>query len=549
MIESVHIVNYLYIRETSLSFSPKCNVLIGESGAGKSILANVLAIPLGVRSTKSVIGPYGDKVFIEIKMTVDLNSGPLEQILASMPELLDVTGTSEWVFKIEIGKKTSFLLNGVKLVAAKMREVFSHLLDIHSQNNYDLLRDNQLHILDQFMTPAQKQTFSSYKIDYDELLKFQHKMSQIESEIYSDSEKEFAQFQIEEIIKINPDLGEDDSLFKQLQSSQKKANQAERLVSLNDRMGRIQKELGVVLNDLTFLEDVDSNFGDIKKKMDLFKIEFDDCSWQVTKQSGQYETLSEKSILDIETRLAELEKLKSRHGKSLSEILDLRVNIESKLSSQDQLKHERDALIKEIDSQTINLWSKAKTISGIRRGIAETIIQEISAVLSQLKLDRTTFRPSFTSLSTLTAMGVDQFEFYVRVNVGGQFSSLDKLSGGESSRILLALKTVLLKVSPVETYLFDEIDSGVSGDISKRMADVMTKMSKHRQLLLITHLPNVAASGDRIFQIKKSFSESDTEFMVTELVDEKARIEGIKLLLSEESDQATNAYAKSLLNY
>lgn len=520
MLRRLTISNYLFIETATLDFHEGLNVVVGESGVGKSMLVNILSIPLGFQPGSEVIGSW-DKI-ARISMVFD----------------------SEELLQIEIGKKTVFMLKGETINAKKVREYFSQKLDVHSQNNYELIRGNHLAILDRFMTFEEQQTWARYQECYGDYLETRTEATRLGSLIFSEAQRDYVEFQQKELSSLNLKSDEDHQLFDQLKQSQTGLDYAKHFSELTQMMEELQGLIHRMIKKLSAPEY--PALQSLTASLQGLECEVDDVRFSLARKEQNSGALSAEEIAAIESRLDILEALKKKYRKSLPELIDFLGELTEQLDHQESYRHELSRIEKREEETFARVNVLAQQVSANREKISTRVIASLETYLAALGLDKTEIAPSFLKKSFPDETGIDDFRFLIRVNRGSAFHALHKLSGGETSRIMLSLKAGLRHACPVSTYIFDEIDSGVSGDIAEKVSEVIADVAKTQQVIVMTHLPILAAKGDVLFQMTKTFSQNQTHVSVCKISREEW-VSVLATLVPDGQSPQSLSYIKSLL--
>lgn len=543
MIKTLYIENYLFIEKTILEFSTELNIIIGESGVGKSMIVNILSIPLGYKPGSKVVGKWGKKSIIKIVFEV-----------SNLKEYFALIGLDKNVdndncnleLTIEIDKKTQFTLNGISVSSKKVKIVIEQILDIHSQNNYNIFQEDQLGILYRFMNKSEEVIFNSYQKKYGEYLQLNARLEEIEKNIISEVDMDFYKFQVDEIKRINPQINEDKTLFDELKQIRSKIKLLSRIKELRQQLDDVYVSADKAMHSLTSLQDEDSAIKELKTRFEINLNDIEDILWEFSKKEQQYSELEENSGDLVEDRINILEDLKRKYKKDIGEIVEYQANIELRLSNQDQYKADLEKIKIQQTAIKQDLYQIADQLSEQRKKVAKRVIDLMTLKLLDLKLGKTELAASFIKKNDIDENGWDEFNFLIKINVGSNFYQFDKLSGGETSRVMLALKSALMTAARIKVYVFDEIDAGVSGDIAIKIGNVLKMMSKEKQLIIITHLPTIAVKADKLFKINKVFINDSTIIDVEIVNEEKNKLEKLASLLTETPSEETIAYVKSL---
>lgn len=610
VLEKLIIKNYLLLKNIEIDLSQGFNIITGETGAGKSILINALLLLMGGRADYSIISKNKEKMIIEgfVKISGD-NRKAIGKILKDN-EIEGIEETqngkkednSTLIIRRELYTKaySRCFINDSPVGTNELREIGEVIIDIHSQNEHQSLLKKEVHIelLDSYLSKTEGKKFrdklESYKQGYVNLLNTQKEYEAIKdkkSEL--DNKKNFLEFQMKEIADVNPLPNEDEELdselktgenIEEIQSSLKAAymNLYEDTGSVTERLKLVEKELGKIgeynTDAARILEDISASLATINE-----------ASRQLQSLSS-IDNLSfdPARVEEIRERLYKLQFLKKKYGGSLDEVIKLRDSLEKDLSLVDNFDENIKQLEGKIKTESAALFKKAGELSKIRKDRSKPLEGEVVKILKEVGFEYAEFRVSInvTSPTPKGAMppagagtapapllksdpasrddkkrrgneapnehlginGIDDVEFMVKINKGDEFSSLRKTaSGGEVSRIMLAVKAVLADADNVDVLVFDEIDTGISGRIAQKVGRVMKSLAGYHQVIAITHLAQIAALADEHLLVEK---ESDGEATITKIrlleKNEKV-IEVAKLLSGEKVTDASIKSAKELI--
>lgn len=548
MIKSISINNYILIDNLKLEFDKGFNVFTGETGAGKSIIISAIDTAFGAKLNKDVIKSGCDKAYIELN--IQINSDFDKSIFSSVG--IDVED-NEIIISREILPTTSrSRINGVLVPLDFVKEIREILLDIHSQHqSYNYVQQkNHIILLDNFALKPHRDNVELFKNKFFKLNELNKKLQEIQDIVQkSEQQSDFLKFQIQEIesASIN-DVDECEKLSQEL-----------------DILSNIEKLKELSYSSYWALYGEDSNIisalGDIKSN--LSKLSSLDNSVSPLEEDfiNSYETLKEISselrnyadskendderINEIQERLSLLEKIKRKYGLSLSDVLETYSKLCSEL---EQIEISQDEIIKiesEIKALDFELNEFANIISKARIELAKVLSVAVTKELEKLELPKSRFEIEVTN-TQMNERGTDRVEFMISTNVSEDVKPLAKTaSGGEISRIMLAIKTIFANVDKTNTVIFDEIDTGISGKASQSVADAIAELSKTHQIILITHQPIIAAKANAHFYVKKEQSNV-TKVSVYKLEGEN-RIKALALLAAGEINEESEAFAKKLL--
>lgn len=576
MLEKILIKNYLLLKDIEINFSGGFNIITGETGAGKSILINALSLLLGERADYSIISSNKEKMIIEgvIKKTKN-NKKTIEDFLKNYSN--DELNSDYLIIRRELytkGYSRSFI-NDTPVNVNDLKTLGDEMIDIHSQNEHQSLLKKEVHIglLDSYLEKQEKLNFKekidNYKKGFiklkkadEELNDFYNKKTDLENK------RNFLEFQLKEISEVDPKPNEDDELEKELKMIENVEviqqslstvynNLHEESGSVNERIKLIEKELDKVKE---FNKDIPELLKDVSNSSNILS----EISRQVNNLLSNL-SYDPVRIEEIRERLYKLQFIRKKYGGSLDEAIKLKESLEKDLQLVDNFDQSISRLENGINSLKEGLFKEALSISKIRRDKSKLLETEAVKILNEVGLENAEFKTGFKTITgeeqsnfsikrrnqfvKLSENGIDDVEFLVKVNKGDEFSSLRKTaSGGEVSRIMLALKTVLADADKTDVLIFDEIDTGISGKIAQKAGRVLKKLSEYHQVISITHLAQIAALANEHFLVEK---ETDNDITVTKIkkLDKNEKvIEVAKLLSGEKITDASIKSAKELIS-
>ena len=548
MIKSVSIKNYILIDELTLNFSDGFNVFTGETGAGKSIIISAIDNALGAKVNKEVIKTGMDKAVIELLIKIDENFDKTIFVENGI-DIFD----NEIIISREITPTNSrFRINGVMVVQDFVKQNRETLLDIHTQHQSynNMQQKNHIILLDNFALKPHKDNVLSFKEKFLRLTELRKKQAQLQMNVDSMQQKEdFLRFQIQEIESAEiEDINEDERLSKELEI----LSNVEKLKELSyssywglyGEDANIVDSLGSIKANISKLSQLDDSTQEIEENFTNAYEILKDVANQLRNYSESKENDNER-IDFIGERLSLLEKLKRKYGNTLEAVLNTYEELSKELneisfSSEDLVRVE-----KEIRDLQNDLNEQALVISNARKELAKVLSQAVTNELEKLELPKSKFEIDIQPCE-MNDKGIDRVEFLISTNISEAPKPLAKTaSGGEISRIMLAIKTIFAKADNTNTVIFDEIDTGISGSASQAVADSIVQLSKSHQVILITHQPIIAAKADSHFYVKKEQADV-TKVKVFDLKEEN-RIKAIALLSAGEINEESTAFAKKLL--
>ncbi len=516
MLKSLYIKNFILIDEITINFESGFNVFIGETGAGKSLIVDALQVISGQRVTSNIIKKNKDKAIIEA--VFELN----EQVLSQLHEFeLD----NEIVITKEITKdKTTTKLNYRPITNALLKQIMPCLVDIHEQHALHEFLNPKTHLslLDHFANSD----LSQYQLAYSKYMQLLNEKNELENN--QDYDIDYLKYQLNEIIAVEPKLGEDDELLNIQKQYLQKEKQQHAIQNALDNINLAGiKSLGNIFED--------------EKLLDLYY----QIEEEIDKKINLLNHTDQIDIDYIQDRLFKIQALKRKYG-TIDEIIQLKTTIDAKIKKLDDKVYLLSKLEKEIANQYAICLEEAEKISLHRKQQAEKLTTLLTQQLTTLNFNFVLVDIHFTK-TAMNHKGIDDITFLVSLNKGEPLQNIEKVaSGGELSRILLALKSIFSQYQAVDTLVFDEIDSGVSGKIALSIGKKMHQISKNKQVLCITHLAAVAACATNVYGVFKTTTDDITSSSVKKLKDQEL-LENIALLSSSHISETTLLNAKSLL--
>ena len=550
MITSLSIKNYALIEKLSIDFSKGFSTITGETGAGKSIILGALGLVLGKRADLTSLKNKEEKCVIEAHFEISKYN------LLPFFEENDLDYENETIIRREIlpsGKSRAFI-NDSPVNLQELQELSLFLIDIHSQQQTQELSDEnvQFNIIDAIA--ANKDTIlgyqsvlKSYKSDKSKLNSLLKRQSE------SKKEQEYNTFLLDELVAAQLKSGEQEVL----EADFEKLNNVEIIKESIDRSLAIanEEQIGVLHNlneikvSLQKIAPFSAEYQSLLERITSITIEFDDISNEMNRCSEKL--INDPEQLDlISQKLQVIFNLQKKHQVlSVDELLEIQAKLENSVLELGNMEEEISALTVAIEQKTVELDTFSETIHSNRVEAVPVLSLKLITILETLGMPNVRFNIAINSTETYFQNGKDELQFLFSANKGTDFGLLKKVaSGGEMSRIMLAVKAILAQYSKLPTLIFDEIDTGVSGEIAIRMGEIMKEMSKEMQIFAITHLPQIAAKGNAHFKVFKSTVGEDTQSEL-KLLNQEERIVEIAQMLSGTivSDSALN-HAKALLN-
>lgn len=535
MLLNVHIKNIALIDDANVNFTDNLNILTGETGAGKSIIMGALKIGMGDKLPKDIVREAGKEGFCQLLFLVD-DESVLEQI-----RQLGVEPTEDGEILITrriVNSRTINTINDMAVTAARLREVSALLIDMHTQHQQQtLLKKNEhMKLLDKFGRAAiepLKREVAQRHADYTELVDQMDKLSMDEAE--RSRRAEFLKYQIAEIESANVKAGEDEDIehqYNKMVNSRDIVAAASEVYSVTgyENQSSAGNEIGRVLVNLKGIKELDDEIDGLYSQLENIDALLNDFNVELSNYM-QSMNFDDSEFREVESRLDVINDIKGKYGSTVDEVnryLEESKAEYEKLSEYDEYIAELSGKINKAKKLMIDAADK---LSAERKKQAKLMCKEIKTALSDLSFMQVDFDMVFDRHSECTANGIDDCYFVISTNVGEKLRPLyDVASGGELSRIMLAVKSCMAAEDNIGTLVFDEIDVGISGRAAQAVAEKMALISRKHQVISITHLPQIAAMADSHYLIEKSADEGKTVTKIVRLSEAESITEIARLL-------------------
>lgn len=538
MLQSLHVKNIALIDDVEIDFTNGLNILTGETGAGKSILIDSVGFALGERVHKEIIRDDDKSALAELVFSVDDKN-----ILDKLDEMDIPVENGEVILSRRInGSKSVCKINGESLPASVVKEVASLLIDVHGQHEHQslLYKKNHKILLDSFCGDDFQQKLCKLKETYDEYIKIKKEYEMaVETENQSVKDLDYSEFVVNEIMAASLKEGEDEQLESEFSRMNNSRRIAENLSGVMSAMSSDSEGAGSCISYavslMKLIAGIDSNARDMYDEL----VQIEDLIADVTRSLHSYEDtleFSPEEYAHVEERIDQINRLKMKYGNSIADILARCEEESEKIEKLKNYDNYLEELKFKMDDKYDILCKVCAQISEIRSKEAGVLQQEIIVALNNLNFLDAQFEICVRAdADKISQDGWDDVEFMISTNPGEELKPLTMVaSGGELSRIMLALKSVLAKRDNIGTLIFDEIDTGISGKTAQRVADRMSEIAACHQVICITHLPQIASHATTHFLIEKSVDNARTYTDVTSLSYD-ASVEELARMLAGES--------------
>jgi len=544
LITYLSIKNFAIIKDLALEFGPGLNIITGETGAGKSIIIEAISMALGSRADSAYVRTGADRALIQLVVQVPEEEG--ETILTR---------------EILAGGRSTCKIGDEVITLARLNEFCRRAVDLHGQyDNQTLLNpENHISVLDSFDEDGSvKSAFIAYSAIYQEFSALKTELSELRRTIAeSRRKKDFMEFEAGEIARINPRPGEDEELSATLSVYQ---NREKVLSSASKAHACLYSGEGSCTELMSLAASEVEKIAELSPALEGILSVIRDCSCAIEDAARELspflegESLGEADIDAVISRLEAVEALKRKYDGSLEDVIAYREKLEKDLANMENFDYVEGQLRKRLVEKYEEAEKAAYELSSARRDAAKKLETEVNRELSELNFKNAEFSVSFDEAPrknerlALTETGIDLIEFYISTNKGEALKPMAKIaSGGEISRIMLAFKKILGTYSKVPTFIFDEIDTGISGHAAAVVALKLAEISKMHQVLCITHLPQIAVMGDAHYLIEKISDDRETYTQVNPMDEERFVTEVARLSGNVELTQSALLNAKEMI--
>lgn len=553
--QELTIDNLAIIDHLALEFDDHMTVLTGETGAGKSIIIDAVSLLAGGRGSQEFIRKGEEKLSLQGQFEIPKLPGYVAQ--------LDELGISHddgvLIISREIHRsgRNTIRVNGTLVNAATLKQLGSGLVDIQGQNEHQLLLRPEAHLgmLDQFANAKVQPLLASYQEQYQEYRRLEAAVNQKKA-----NEQQWAQrldmlrYQVKEIGDADLRADEEDELIaerERLEHFQQIATTLQQVVGVlnDDEEAPVLDQIATIMNAAQEIAPFDPEYDDLAQSLSDAYYSLQDVSNQAGHQLDSLE-FDEERLATINARLATIADLEHKYGESLADVLAYYDQIKEELTDMEAAADSGSDLEERLNAVQADLLNQGNALSQVRQTAARKLAKQVHTQLKELYMDKAVFEVNFakTKKPVFSATGIDQVEFYIQTNPGEAMGPLARIaSGGELSRVMLALKTIFAQGEGVTSIIFDEVDTGVSGRVAQAIADKIRLIAEGSQVLCITHLPQVAAVAQHHLLIQKRVHDQRTTTSVTPLNTNQRVEELARMLAGDTITKLAREHASELL--
>ena len=554
MLVELDIKNFAIIKALKVRFQEHMTVLIGETGAGKSIIIDAVSLLMGGRSQKEMVRSGEKKAVITGLFEIDNQA-------AKITELCEQYGLpisdGQLVISRELAVKGRNVvrINGQLTTINVLRELGYYLVDIHGQNDQQILmdQDRQIDLVDNYAPEQFKKELAEYQANFATWEKLSDRLNHLQSDAQELAQKQdILTFQSEELSSANlTDPTEDEQLeeeYNELSNYQKIVDTANYLMQLyDDDEHGLETLLGNAQSAANELGEYGAKFKDIAKTIDDGVFALSDARSELSNVLDEMD-FDEERYQYVTSRLDLLNSLKKKYGPTLQDVFAFYEKVQKELSQYETGGLDEEKLQKEVAQFESKLTEEAKKLHQMREKVANTLEEKIKQELKDLYMAKARFAIDISTTKGFTKKGTDEVVFLIAPNPGEDLMPLVKIvSGGEQSRLILALKAIFSRVEPVGTMIFDEIDTGVSGRVSAAIGKKLHSIGQNKQVIAITHSPQVAAASDQKYLVAKEVKDGATYTQIGPLTQEETVTAIAEMMAGSDVTQAAKQNAKDLM--
>jgi DNA repair protein RecN (Recombination protein N) len=559
MLSKLAISNIALIEAVDLDFGPGLNVLTGETGAGKSIIIDSMNLALGARSDKEIIKTGTGEARVEMVLDIAGN----ESVLDALREMEMDSGDGTLIIsrQLSVSGRNVCRINGALVTVAQLRNITSMLIDIHGQHEHQSLLNESRHIdmLDGFggtELVSLRESFAETWGKYRKLLETMRSLFGTEQE--RARRADILRYQVNEIKSANLTPGEDEDLAQQLKVLQHAEEINNALQAAYDALyagsGGVSAvdAVGSAEHEIKKISQYGEEYASLGERLEQAAMEIDDISAEIRKRTGG--EFDENALNDVESRLDAIRQLKRKYGASIPAILETLRSMQGELEALENADERMQRMSEDAKALEVRLLDIGGKLTNLRLRVADGFARQVVGQLEDLGMQHSKFQVEFEQregpVEDLGSVkGFDRLRFLISPNPGEPLRPLAKIaSGGEMSRIMLALKNIAAKADSIPTLIFDEIDTGISGNMARVVAEKLANIALGHQVICVTHTAQIAAMGSAHFFIEKSTDGQSTRTSVSPL-DENSRVEEIGRLVGGNVSSLSRDHAREMLDW
>ena len=544
MLESLHVRNYVLIDSLDLDFSDGFTVITGETGSGKSIILGALSLLLGQKADKEAVRKGSEMA--EVSGTFSIGSSEvLSWCNDHEIEVEDNTLVLRRV--IRSNGRSTYSVNGTALNRSEGEELGMLLVDVSSQHAHQSLMKNDVlrKVLDE--ASSSLEALDSYRASYKELMETEDKLKQTKELMEKSSEEaDYMKYCLSELENADLKVGEEEELKEKLSLQASSEYSAENLSSAQDELKSAQSSLSEALSYIRKAEKKDPSLLQYSERLESQSIETEDIFESIRDYLSSM-SFSETEIEMMNQRISLIQRMKRRFGGSVEAAIEQRENFREKLELISDSSDVISSLEKKMDKLSKEVEDKAQKLTSLRKKGATAFSKHIEEKLHRLGMEASVFTIAVTPLSSPGPYGKDKIEYLISANKGEKTSLIQETSsGGELSRLMLAMKTSMEGSGSVDTMLFDEVDAGIGGRVATCVAKELRQLSQSKQVITITHLSQIASKADRHYKVYK-YEENGRTISHIKLLDGEERVRELARILSGDESEISLEHARKML--
>lgn len=550
MLANLHVKNFAIIDEIDVDFGKHLNILTGETGAGKSILVGSIGIALGARVSSEMIGKHGDYAMVELVFQIDD-----DETICALREMDIEPEDGQIVVSRKITENRSInKINGESVSVSVIKRVSALCMDIHGQHEHQSLLHKEYHmdVVDKFAGERAAVLKTKIGDAYDRYRKLLREMEQDGASAEERArELSFLEYEKKEIEEAKLVEGEEEKLEEQVRKMSNASSMVSALAKVyeytgDNTIGGCASGISQALRQISGVAQLDDEIGSMQSELMDIENLLSDFNRGLSEYMDDF-TFDETELIQLEGRLDLIRNCQAKYGKTYDDIMrhlgEITEKIE-KFSDYEVYREQCEKKKSELESELSRLCGE---LTEVRKEAAAELETSITAALEELNFEKARFQVKIEPCDAYTAKGKDDVEFLIATNPGADLYPLGKVaSGGELSRVMLAIKTVFADVDSIETLIFDEIDVGISGRTAQKVSEQMSVLGKDHQIICITHLAQIAAMADTHFVIEKIVSDDETRTVIRPLSAEESEEELARILGGVEITDAVLANAREM---